>query len=129
MADGSQHLDAILENATLKHLLEVDGLGSGAGDDEADGRIGREDAGDSGDEEVGAFVIEEARDDDDGNGVVRAEAAGLAGRGCNCGGGRRVGWWIGKGAEVLRNDRVGDHGDHKRVERCAEDCVLFARKC
>ncbi len=36
MPHGSEEFDSILQDAPFEHLLEVDGFGSGAGDDEAD---------------------------------------------------------------------------------------------
>lgn len=75
VADRTEHFDAVLEYVLLNHLFEVDGFGTGAGDDEARVGVGGEDAGDGGCEKVGAFVVEEAGDDDDGDGVVRAQDA------------------------------------------------------
>lgn len=86
VADGAEQLDFVLEEAPLEHLLEVDGFGAGAGDDEANVGVEGEDAGEGGDEEVGAFVVEEAGDDYDGYGRV-----GVQGRRRRWGGDGR-GW-------------------------------------
>lgn len=80
VADGAEKLDTVLEDAPFEHLFEVDGFGAGAGDDEADVRVVGEDAGDGGDKEVGAFVVEEARDDYYGDCVVGAEVLGWRGQ-------------------------------------------------
>lgn len=62
MADGTEEFDFVLEDAPFEHLLEVDSFGTGTGDDEADVWVEGEDPRDGGYEEVGAFVVEEARD-------------------------------------------------------------------
>ena len=81
VADGAEQLDAVLEDESLEHLFEVDGFGAGAGDYEAYVGVEGEDAGEGGYEEVGAFVVEEARDDYDCDGVVGAEVVGWGGEG------------------------------------------------
>lgn len=112
VTDGAEEFDAVLEDAAFEHLFEVDGFGAGAGDDEAGVGVCGEDSRDGGDEEVGAFVVEEAGDDDDGDGGV---------------GGERGAWLRGWG-EIIGDDGVGDYGDHERVEGGAEDGVFFAGK-
>lgn len=78
VANGAEHLDAVLKDVRLDHLLEVDGLGAGTGNGEARIGVVLEDAGDGGGEEVGALVVEEAGDDDNGDHVAGAEADGGA---------------------------------------------------
>lgn len=126
VADGAQHLDAVLQHVRLNHLLQVDGLGAGAGDDEARVGVALEDAGDGGGEEVGALVVEEAGYDDDGDHVAGAEADGRD-LGDEVAPGRlgRVGGVV-AGAEVFGDDGVGDDGDHEGVEGGAQDGVLLA---
>lgn len=70
VAHGAEHLDAVLQHVLLDHLLEVDGLGAGAGNDEARVGVVLEDARDGRHQQVGALVVEEARDHDDRDGVV-----------------------------------------------------------
>lgn len=122
VANGAEHLDAILQDVCLNHLFEVDGLWAGSSDDEARVGVVLEDAGDGGGEEVGALVVEEARDDDNGDDVVGSEAGGKRVRGEARGGGRG----IVAGAEVFGDDGVGDDGDHERVEGGAQDRVFLA---
>lgn len=73
VADGAEHLDAVLQHVGLDHLLQVNSLGARAGDDEAGVGVVLQDARDGGREEIGAFVVEEARYDDNGDDVVGAE--------------------------------------------------------
>lgn len=86
VANGAEHLDTVVQDVGFDHLLEVNGFGAGAGDDEARVGVVLQDAGDGCDEKVGAFVVEEARDDYDGDGVSRTKAMG--------------GWIVAFGAEV-----------------------------
>jgi len=65
----------------IESLFEVDGLGARAGDDEAEIFVTGEQEREGGDEEVGTFVVEEAGDYDDGDGIARADGvAGVRGR-------------------------------------------------
>lgn len=68
VAHGAEQLDFVLQQVSLQHLFEIDGFGARAGDDEAHVGIEGEDARESGDEEVRAFVVEEAGNDYDGDG-------------------------------------------------------------
>lgn len=54
-------------------LFEVDSFGAAAGDDEAEVFMASEQKGKGRDQEIGAFVIEESRDNDDGYGVCWAD--------------------------------------------------------
>lgn len=67
---AAYHLDAVLEDILLDHLLEIDGLGPRAGDDEACVGLMIQDAWDGCYEEVYSLVVEEAGDDNNGDGVV-----------------------------------------------------------
>lgn len=105
VADGADHLDAVLQHVGLNHLLQVNSLGARAGDDETGVGVVLQDARDGGREEIGALVVEEARDDDDGDDVVGAEQTR-----------RRLGpeafpflglGWIVARAEVFTDDGVG----------------------
>lgn len=58
--DGTQHLDVVLQDVGLDHLLEVDGLGARTRDNEPRVGVVLQDARDDGGEEVGALVVEEA---------------------------------------------------------------------
>lgn len=66
VADGAEEGDFVLEDATFEHLFKVDGFGSGTGDYETDVWVKGEDARDGGNEEVSAFIVEEAGDYYDG---------------------------------------------------------------
>lgn len=136
VADGAQHLDVVLQDVGLDHLLEVDGLGARARDDEARVRVVLEDARDHGREQVRALVVEEARDDDDGDhvaraerlpdgGRVRAEATPSPGAPGRVQVGRRAA--VVAGPEVLRHDGVGYDRHHQGVQRRAQHRVLLAR--
>lgn len=97
-------------------MLEVDGLGTRAGDDEAEVFVAFEQQGQGADEEVGAFVVEEAADYYDGYGVARAEGlAGVRGWGEEGASGglevRGFGFVGLKWAEVAGYYCVGDYGD------------------
>lgn len=109
VADGAEQLDAVLEDAALEHLFEVDGFGAGAGDDEAHVGVVGEDAGDGGYEEVGAFVVEEARDDYDGDCVVGAEVLGWRGERASGSACVFAAWVVMQRAKVLGDDGIGDY--------------------
>lgn len=70
VSDGAEEFDSVLEQMAFEHLFKVDGFGAGAGDYKARRGVLGEDGGDSCDEEVGAFVVEEAGNYDDGDRVI-----------------------------------------------------------
>lgn len=122
VADASEQNDAglagwgfdELSGQGVEGLFEVDGLGARASDDEAQIFVAGEEEGEGGDEEVGAFVVEETGDYDDGDGVVGTDwMAGVRERGKE--GGLVVGGvgeveFVGlEGLEAGWNDGVGDH--------------------
>ena len=116
VADWAEEFDAVLQHALFEHLLEVDAFGARAGNDEAHVGVAGENSGDGGYEEVGAFVVEEARYHYYGYCVVGAEM---------------LRWWVSvltggdggvfaagvvvKRPEVFCYDRVWNDGDHERV--------------
>jgi hypothetical protein len=73
VADWTEHLNAVLEDVCFDHLLKVDGFRTRAGDNEAGVWLVFENARDGGCEEVGAFVVKEAGDDDDNDWVSGAK--------------------------------------------------------
>jgi hypothetical protein len=70
VTDGTQHFHTILQDVAFNHLLKVNSFGAGAGDYKACIWMVIEDSRDGGCEEIRAFVIEEARDDNNGDGVM-----------------------------------------------------------
>lgn len=73
VSDGAEQCDAVVQDVSVEHLLEVDGFGARAGNDEAHVWMGGQDARDGSNEQIGALVVEEARDDDNGDCVVWAQ--------------------------------------------------------
>lgn len=69
----TQHLNSVLKHIPLQHLLQIYCLRPRTCYYELDVWICGEDSRDGGDKEVGTFVVEEAGDDDDGDGVMRAD--------------------------------------------------------
>ena len=59
MADGPEHLDTVLEDVRLNHLLEVDGFGTVTGNDEPCVGVVLYNSWDCRGEEICAFVVEE----------------------------------------------------------------------
>lgn len=116
VADWPQHLDAVLEDIVLNHLLEVNGFGAGAGNDEARVGVVFQDAGDGGGEQVSTLVVEETRDDDNSDHVVGADACRAA-LWCEASVDDRLVAVEGvvSRAKVFSNDCVGDDGYHERV--------------
>lgn len=74
VADGPQHFYVILENVGLNHLLQVNSLGTGTGDDEARVGVVFQDAGDDGSQQVSALVVEQTRYHNNGDYVRGAQA-------------------------------------------------------
>lgn len=58
VADGAEHLNAVLQDVGLNHLFEVNGLGTRTGNDETRVWVVFKHAGDGGDEKVGSLVVE-----------------------------------------------------------------------
>lgn len=71
--DGAKHLDAVLEDVMLDHLLKVDSFGAGARDDELSAGVVVKDARNRSCKKIDAFVREETRYDNDGDGVMWPE--------------------------------------------------------
>lgn len=129
MTNRAQKGHSIVENMAVEHLFEVDCFWTGTGDYETHVGMRSEDARDRSNEEICAFVVEETRDDDDGDGIIRAEwLRGLRRRRRQSGARRRLGCVLRmERAEVGCNDSIGDDRDHERIKRGAENRVFLAR--
>jgi hypothetical protein len=103
--DGTEHFDSVLEDVCLDHLFEVDRFRTRAGNNEACVWLLFEDARDGSCEEIGAFVVEEAGNDDDDDRVSRSETFGdgFAAESWVLRGGRVVPW-----TEILCHHSVRD---------------------
>lgn len=129
VADGAEHLNAVLQDVGLNHLFEVNGLGARTGDDETCVWVVFKHARDGSDEKIGSLVVEETRDDDNSDDIARAEALGrgiMRGIQGKVGPlGRRDG--VVTRTEVVCDDGIGDNRDHEGIQRRPEDSVFFAR--
>ena len=129
MTYRAQKRYSIVEDMAVEHLFKVNCFGTGTSDYETHVGMRSEDARDGSNEEIGAFVVEKTRDDDDGDGIIGAEwLRGLRWRRWQSGAHRRLGGILGmERAEVGCNDSIGDDRDHEGIKRGAENRVLLAR--
>ena len=137
VADGSQQLNLLLQHVLLYHLLKVYALWSIPSDDETGIGVILKDPGNSSDEEVGALVVEKARDDNDRDGVIesqvvrwlgayaaqRMDATSLLRFVVGCMGPRGP---VVERLKIFRDNGIGDDGNHRGIERRTKNGVLLA---
>lgn len=76
----TQKSDAVVKDMAVEHLFEIDGFWTGTSDYKTHVRMRSENAWDGSNEEIGAFVVEQTRDDNDGDSVIGTEWLGGLGR-------------------------------------------------
>lgn len=72
VAHGAEKSDSVMEDMTVKHLLEINSFWAGTCDYEAHIGMQGKNAWDGSDQQIGSFVVKETGDDDYGDGVIGA---------------------------------------------------------